>query len=186
MVYIVSHLPYPAAGCLLNLLTLLGCTGAAYGRVLARRKEQAGARALSADSLLHGGIEFSAFQPQRLCTERSSRLGVLCAPICPVELPAWPLLMHAASHGQPLRVVNTLKGAVSVWGQADRRGLFPVTGRKNTWGTHLWSKKRWWARHRLLGFGFVKVLRYTRATPNNCSRHYDRKTLNLNLRHRFS
>ena len=126
--------PYPAAG---YLLKLLGCTGAAYGRVLARRKEQAGARALSADSLLHGGIEFSAFQPQRLCTERSSRLGVLYAPICPVKLPAWPLLMHAASRGQSLRVVNTLKGAVSVWGQADRRGLFPVTGRKNTWGTPL-------------------------------------------------
>lgn len=183
MVYIVSHLPYPAAG---YLLTLLGCTSAGYGRVLARRKEQAGARALSADSLLHGGIEFSAFQPQRLCTERGSRLGVLCAPICPVELPAWPLLMHAASRGQPPRVVNTLKGAASVWGQMDGRGLSPVTGRKNTWGTHLWSKKRWWARHRLLGFGFVKVLRYTRATPNNCSRHYDRKTLNLNLRNRFS
>ena len=133
MVYIVSHLPYPAAGC----LRLLGCTGAAYGRVLARRKEQAGARALSADSLLQGGIEFSAFQPQRLCNERGSRLGILYAPICPVKLPAWPLLMHAVSRGQPLRVVNTLKGAVSVWGQADRRGLFPVTGRKNTWGTPL-------------------------------------------------
>ena len=183
MVYIVSHLPYPAAG---YLLTLLGCTSAGYGRVLARRKEQAGARALSADSLLQGEVEFIAFQPQRLCTERGSRLGILYAPVCPVELPAWPLLMHAASHGQPLRVVNTLRGAVSVWGQADRRGLFPVTGRKNTWGTHLWSKKRWWARHRLLGFGFVKALRYTRATPNNCSRHYDRKTLNLNLRNRFS
>ena len=183
MVYIVSHLPYPAAG---YLLTLLGCTGAAYGRVLARRKEQAGARALSADSLLQGEVEFSAFQPQRLCNERGSRLGILYAPIRPVELPAWPLLMHAASRGQPLRVVNMPKGAAGVWGQADRQGLFPVTGRKNTWGTHLWSKKRWWARHRLLGFGFVKVLRYTRATPNNCSRHYDRKTLNLNLRHRFS
>ena len=168
MVYIVSHLPYPAAG---YLLTLLGCTGAAYGRVLARRKEQAGARALSADSLLQGEVEFSAFQPQRLCDERGSRLGVLYAPICPVKLPAWPLLMHAVSRGQPLRVVNTLKGAVSVWGQADRRGLFPVTGRKNTWGTPLWSKKRWRARHRLLGFGLVKALRYTRATPNNYSRH---------------
>ena len=168
MVYIVSHLPYPAAG---YLLTLLGCTGAGYGHVLARRKEQAGARALSADSLLQGEVEFSAFQPQRLCNERGSRLGVLYAPICPVKLPAWPLLMHAASRGQSLRVVNTLKGAVSVWGQADRRGLFPVTGRKNTWGTPLWSKKRWRARHRLLGFGFVKALRYTRATPNNYSRH---------------
>ena len=131
MVYIVSHLPYPAAG---YLLTLLGCTGAVYGRVLARRKEQAGARALSADSLLQGEVEFSAFQPQRLCNERGSRLGVLYAPICPVKLPAWPLLMHAASRGQSLRVV---KGAVSVWGQADRRGLFPVTGRKNTWETPL-------------------------------------------------
>jgi lipoprotein len=77
--------PYPAAG---YLLTLLGCTGAAYGRVLARRKEQAGARALSADSLLQGEVEFSAFQPQRLCNERGSRLGVLYAPICPVKLPA--------------------------------------------------------------------------------------------------
>ena len=160
--------PYPAAG---YLLTLLGCTGAAYGHVLARRKEQAGVRALSADSLLQGEVEFSAFQPQRLCNERGSRLGVLYAPIRPAELPAWTLLMHAASRGQPLRVVNTLKGAVSVWGQADRRGLFPVTGRKNTWGTPLWSKKRWRARHRLLGLGFVKVLRYTRATPNNYSRH---------------
>lgn len=129
MVYIVSHLPYPAAG---YLLTLLGCNGAAYGRVLARRKEQAGARALSADSLLQGGIEFSAFQPQRLCNERGSRLGILYAPIRPVDLPAWPLLMHAASRGQPPRVVNTLKGAAGVWGQADRRGLFPVTDRKNT------------------------------------------------------
>lgn len=77
MVYIVSHLPYPAAG---YLLTLLGCTGAGYGRVLARRKEQAGARALSADSLLQGEVEFSAFQPQRLCNERGSRLGGF---ICP-------------------------------------------------------------------------------------------------------
>ena len=134
MVYIVSHLPYPAAG---YLLTLLGCTGAAYGRVLARRKEQAGARALSADSLLQGEVEFIAFQPQRLCNERGSRLGVLYAPIRPAGPLAWPLLMHAASRGQPLRIVNTLKGAVSVWGQADRRGLFPVTSRKNTWGTPL-------------------------------------------------
>ena len=137
--YIVSHLPYPAA---VYLLTLLGCTGAAYGRVLARRKEQAGARALSAESLLQGEVEFIAFQMQRLCNERGSRLGVLCALICPVELPTWPLLMHAASRRQPLRVVNTLKGAASVWGQMDGRGLSPVTGRKNTWGTPLWSKKR--------------------------------------------
>lgn len=168
MVYIVSHLPYPAA---VYLLTLLGCTGAAYGRVLARRKEQAGARALSAESLLQGEVEFIAFQMQRLCNERGSRLGVLCALICPVELPTWPLLMHAASRRQPLRVVNTLKGAASVWGQVDGWGLSPVTGRKNTWGTPLWSKKKWRARHKLLGLGFVKVLRYTRATPNDCSKH---------------
>ena len=129
MVYIVSHLPYPAAG---YLLTLLGCTGAAYGRMLARRKQQAGARALSADSPLQGEVEFNAFQMQRLCNERDSRLGVLYAPIRPAELPAWTLLMHAASRGQPPRVVNTLKGAASVWGQVDGWGLSPVTGRKNT------------------------------------------------------